>query len=1368
MDFSLCAPGSGGGALLVYLELEKIMRNQAAVSAGSIVLIFTLLLFARAGYAGSTTLAPYCFDFEDGHQGWTVDNEFGEGRGQWLRTNLCQAADLLHPDSGTDPDPTDNFVLRWGSEVSSLCTYGVEFEIFEYEGVVTSPSLNFSGLSDIVVTFNNWFAPDPLNESGTGTATPQIIVEASVDGANYSPQGTVANTSRRWVPATPIHLPASFDNQPDVRIRFRADMTFFAFAFIPPPANLGFNVDDIRITGSRIIGESDLNTMPPDVVVENNFYCEENLGGFNCNEKNCLHFATTDCGPGGETGLLFGDRSAPGDGCGNALCGGLASYRLWFPLVDTSGAGNLNWAMNFLWNGTTGQSNVDQRFEVWVCDDQSNANCQRLASNDAQEPPLFCFFAPGPQEQSFNCLVPNVTPSANAWLKVEWVNFIFTDETFFLNDFELSDTSCQVPAAPTGLSPADGATGQFTAVLCEWSDESATTDCALTYFLVIQEKGNPASRMTFSDISDTFYIVNGLARDTEYEWIIWAHTPDQDIPSDVYTFTTASGRPPAVTPVYPRHCEVGVAVTAEVEFDKGVCRCCDVLYGAAGDDFYTIDPLSLTATHVGSIGFFGVTGMTFGPDGVLYATARDPSFNDAVLITIDPATGAGTVIGRLDPVSTSLLFRCPDISCGPDGRIYGYGLHHSSTGLPNDLVLIDRQTGLATAIGPTSYLGGGNGMDFSPEGRLFQTPSFNGPAPSCLVEIDPATGAGQCIAGTDGKIPHRIAALEFCHQNGTLYGTLIANELVTIDPVTGDVTNLGLLQGLIDFDSMDALAFGCAEPITHDILFGTSNPPETLLESNITANVFDPSPGAAVLDDCTRYYWQVISRNSLGETVSEVFKFTTTGPVTQQTIPLGGADNGIISITPMDFGISQASLDLEVRGEVDGVSDTIVGTVTIQNDGDDTAHLTADMIHGGSGENQVILSVGGKTVTTATQSNNVPILLQEIGNLPISLEVMALSSDIFPSEPGLQLVFENPVQVELDEIIYAVDGFWVGPDDATLGRIENWDELSLTTQNVCIGSETPSEQTQGDFNNDGTVNLADFSTWHDVAQDCPADSGEGFSGGGSLAGPQPIIAPPGQDPNVCEALDLNEDGQINGADLGEFSKPWLDPNVLSPFGDKPYWRRELPNIPVDPNRYIPFEFEMDPNDPNGLVIIPLTREVPRVPPASCRPKDIFCSDICPLWINVAHSQSITNPPLDAYGDEFVYELFPPAKSYCTEIRVVTNIPNGITDPNLPNTTTDITHHNFCCDGNSFDQSFARILGFDILTDCGDSITLLQTISCRRKDSNNAFQKIQDINVTWSRSLTGEIKVEVEAIRDLDNNTTISQTVSGSQQGPACN
>jgi len=59
------------------------------------------------------------------------------------------------------------------------------------------------------------------------------------------------------------------------------------------------------------------------------------------------------------------------------------------------------------------------------------------------------------------------------------------------------------------------------------------------------------------------------------------------------------------------------------------------------DDLYRIDLALGTATLLGPIGFSGVEGMTAG--GALYAwDPGDGSGNGAGLITIDPATGAGT------------------------------------------------------------------------------------------------------------------------------------------------------------------------------------------------------------------------------------------------------------------------------------------------------------------------------------------------------------------------------------------------------------------------------------------------------------------------------------------------------------------------------------------------------------------------------------------------------------------------------------------------------------------------------------------------------------------------------------------------------
>src|SRR5207253_3281046 len=90
--------------------------------------------------------------------------------------------------------------------------------------------------------------------------------------------------------------------------------------------------------------------------------------------------------------------------------------------------------------------------------------------------------------------------------------------------------------------------------------------------------------------------------------------------------------------------------------DFGVVRVDDfgTLYGAAfsgptgAASLYTIDPASGAATLVGPIGFWRVTAMDVSAGGTIYAIgrnpARDPDHNN-VLLTIDPATGAGTEIG---------------------------------------------------------------------------------------------------------------------------------------------------------------------------------------------------------------------------------------------------------------------------------------------------------------------------------------------------------------------------------------------------------------------------------------------------------------------------------------------------------------------------------------------------------------------------------------------------------------------------------------------------------------------------------------------------------------------------------------------------
>jgi len=69
------------------------------------------------------------------------------------------------------------------------------------------------------------------------------------------------------------------------------------------------------------------------------------------------------------------------------------------------------------------------------------------------------------------------------------------------------------------------------------------------------------------------------------------------------------------------------------------------LFGVDGttDQLLTIDPATGAGAAVGRLGFVGVTGISFDPNGNLFGV--DGTTDQ--LLTIDPATGAGAAVGRL-------------------------------------------------------------------------------------------------------------------------------------------------------------------------------------------------------------------------------------------------------------------------------------------------------------------------------------------------------------------------------------------------------------------------------------------------------------------------------------------------------------------------------------------------------------------------------------------------------------------------------------------------------------------------------------------------------------------------------------------------
>lgn len=232
--------------------------------------------------------------------------------------------------------------------------------------------------------------------------------------------------------------------------------------------------------------------------------------------------------------------------------------------------------------------------------------------------------------------------------------------------------------------------------------------------------------------------------------------------------------------------------------------------GSIRADFYAIDyriessPLLRIDAATGAVMPVGLTGfrrlnsLTMDPSGTLYAVGGALSGGaDDKLISIDPATGAGTLLTTIslpgEPVSVRGMAIAPDgsfyISNDPEGSLGGAG--------PDNLWRIDPNTGMGTKIG---LLGGYNfqSLDFGLDGQLYGWdfvsksggPQFRGVG---LVRIDPATAAVTDVAPDIDSVDNTMQGIAFS-ADGNLYG--IDGRLHVLDPATGAVRMIRPLTGV--------------------------------------------------------------------------------------------------------------------------------------------------------------------------------------------------------------------------------------------------------------------------------------------------------------------------------------------------------------------------------------------------------------------------------------------------------------------------------------------------------------------------------------------------------------------------------------------
>jgi hypothetical protein len=192
--------------------------------------------------------------------------------------------------------------------------------------------------------------------------------------------------------------------------------------------------------------------------------------------------------------------------------------------------------------------------------------------------------------------------------------------------------------------------------------------------------------------------------------------------------------------------------------------------------------------------------LAFNPlNGVLYGITGLESPNDKrTLVTINPATGAATVIGTL--TGTFGTTGLTDITFRSDGTLFGIS--------PETLYTVDLATAALSSIGSTGENSPGGGLAFNSSGTLYSA----GPTSSGTVDIlNTATGArtvGPALTGEPfGPPMGAMMALDFSNtdvlyapnsareQNGATVTTV---HLVTINTATGVVTDIGALPGNVD------------------------------------------------------------------------------------------------------------------------------------------------------------------------------------------------------------------------------------------------------------------------------------------------------------------------------------------------------------------------------------------------------------------------------------------------------------------------------------------------------------------------------------------------------------------------------------------
>ncbi|MDX8411983.1 MAG: hypothetical protein R8K46_08990 [Mariprofundaceae bacterium] len=225
-------------------------------------------------------------------------------------------------------------------------------------------------------------------------------------------------------------------------------------------------------------------------------------------------------------------------------------------------------------------------------------------------------------------------------------------------------------------------------------------------------------------------------------------------------------------------------------------------------NLYTIDPATGASTVVGPLPV-PITGLAVAPSGTLYGVSGGRTGN--TLYVIDRATGNATPVGALGLTA-------------PDITFIGATLYGWTRDVPDQLVTIDIATGVATRVGAAPSIVR-RAIAADGAGVLYAADQTNGVG--SLDTVDPATGVLTTGPTVTGGANGRLNGMVFV--GATLYGVdslRTSANLITINITTGASITIGALPNNIDalawMDDTDGDADGM--PDFWEAFFGVSDP----------------------------------------------------------------------------------------------------------------------------------------------------------------------------------------------------------------------------------------------------------------------------------------------------------------------------------------------------------------------------------------------------------------------------------------------------------------------------------------------------------------------------------------------------------------